>query len=79
LQSLHLSSGEVQQWRVSSDLGGFALDGAGRALLALRGGLHWLDLATGAVQLITPSPFDSALIRFNEAAATAQAASGSAP
>lgn len=66
LQSLHLASGEVKQWRVSSDLGGFALDGAGRAVVALRNGLHWLDLASGAAQRILPPPFDPELIRFNE-------------
>jgi sugar lactone lactonase YvrE len=68
LHALHPASGETQRWDVLGDLGGFALDGAGRALLALRTGLHWLTLATGAVKQIVPAPFDPKLIRFNEAA-----------
>jgi sugar lactone lactonase YvrE len=68
LHALHLDSGETAQWRVSAALGGFALDGAGRALVALRSGLHWLNLDDGAQELIMRAPFDPALIRFNESA-----------
>jgi sugar lactone lactonase YvrE len=51
-----------------ADLGAFALDGKGRALVALRTGLFWLDLATGNLTLAVASPFDTNLIRFNEGA-----------
>lgn len=58
----------TETWAVTSDIGAFALDGAGRALVALRTGLYWLDLATGELALQTPAPFDPAIMRFNEGA-----------
>ncbi len=68
LHRLSLSSGESKTWKLPADLGGYALDGHGRALAALRNGLQWLDLNTGALSLIAPPPFDSKIIRFNESA-----------
>lgn len=56
------------EWKLPADIGAFALDGQGRALVALRTGLHWLDLATGDLTLVVQSPFDTRLIRFNEGA-----------
>ncbi len=66
LNALHLATGETKRWRVTSEIGGFALDGAQHALVALRHGLFWLDLTTGSAELTVPSPYDPALIRFNE-------------
>lgn len=57
---------EQKSWKVSADIGGFALDGHGRALVALRHGLHWLDLVSGDLTMLVPSPFDPKTIRFNE-------------
>ncbi len=62
------ASWQTQHWPLPADIGAFALDGAGRALVALRTGLFWLDLATGTLTLAAPPPFDPALIRFNEGA-----------
>ncbi len=61
-------SWETQSWALPADIGAFALDGAGRALVALRTGLFWLDLASGATTLAQEAPFDPALLRFNEGA-----------
>src|ERR1700757_718173 len=68
LHALHLTSGQTKCWDLPSDIGGFALDGAGRALVALRNGLYWLSLNTGRQELIAPAQFNPALIRFNESA-----------
>lgn len=66
LQALNLENGELRKWPLPADLGGFALDGEGRALVALRTGLYWLSLSGGELELCAPAPFDPALIRFNE-------------
>lgn len=58
----------TRSWNLPSDVGAFALDGAGHALVALRTGLYWLTLATGALTLQTAAPFDPSLLRFNEGA-----------
>ena len=59
---------QTQSWRLPADIGAFALDGSGRALVALRTGLFWLHLATGAMTLVADAPFDPGLVRFNEGA-----------
>ena len=61
-----LTDDSQRRWVLPADIGGFALDGRGRALVALRTGLHWLSLDTGRLALAAPAPFDPALIRFNE-------------
>lgn len=61
-------SGVTRTWHVSSDIGGFAFLESGDALVALRYGIHRLDLRSGTLTLLTPAPFDPALFRFNEAA-----------
>ena len=60
-------SGATRTWKVTSDIGGFAFLEDGDALVALRHGIHRLDLANGALTLLAPPPFDPALFRFNEA------------
>ncbi len=65
------STRATQTWRVSSDIGGFALLDDGAALVALRHGLHRLDLDRGGLELLVPPPFDPALFRFNEGACDA--------
>ncbi|WP_298253484.1 SMP-30/gluconolactonase/LRE family protein [Bradyrhizobium sp.] len=59
-------SGACRHWTVTSDLGAFALMEENAALVALRYGIHRLDLATGALDLLAPPPFDPTLFRFNE-------------
>lgn len=59
-------SGHCRTWIVTSDLGAFALIDEGAALLALREGIHRLDLRTGTLELLAPPPFDPKLWRFNE-------------
>ncbi len=61
----------TRTWHVTSDIGGFALTGDGGALVALRHGLHRLDLDRGGLELLVPPPFDPALFRFNEGACDA--------
>ena len=63
-----LDTSQTRRWPLPSDVGAFALDGEGRALVALREGLFWLDLASGALTLEVASPFDPAIVRFNEGA-----------
>jgi len=65
------ATGATRTWGVTSDLGGFAmLEGEG-ALVALRHGLHRLDLRSGKLELLAPPPFDPTLFRFNEGACDA--------
>ncbi|MEO8836379.1 MAG: SMP-30/gluconolactonase/LRE family protein, partial [Caldimonas sp.] len=71
LHRLHLATRATRTWKVTSDLGGFALLEDGGALVALRRGIHRLDLASGALTLLAPPPFDPALFRFNEGACDA--------
>lgn len=63
-----VGSWTTESWDLSADIGAFALDGNGRALLALRTGLHWLNLASGELTLQTTAPYDPAIMRFNEGA-----------
>jgi len=58
----------TETWALPADIGAYALDQRGRALVALRTGLYWLDLATRALVLQEKAPFDSNIIRFNEGA-----------
>lgn len=66
LYRMTLPGDVTKSWSVPADLGGFALDGKGRALVALRNGMQWLDLNSGQLSMITPPPFDNKVIRFNE-------------
>jgi sugar lactone lactonase YvrE len=61
-------TGENRSWTVTSDLGGFAILEGNAALVALRHGIHRLDLESGALNLLAPPPFDPGLFRFNEGA-----------
>ena len=63
-----LGTWQTQRWPLPADVGAFALDGEGRALVALRTGLFWLDLASAAVPLAVAAPSDPPVIRFNEGA-----------
>ena len=70
-QALHrtrLEDWQTQSWSLPADIGAFALDGAGRALVALRTGLYWLNLNDDRVTLVAEAPFDPDIIRFNEGA-----------
>jgi SMP-30/gluconolaconase/LRE-like protein len=63
---------EQGSWTVPSDIGAFALvSQPPGAVVALRQGLFRLDLATGSLELLATSPFDSKLFRFNEGACDA--------
>src|SRR5665213_391066 len=65
------ADGATRTWVLTSDIGGFAMMGDNKALVALREGLFRLDLATGALDSIAPPPFDPTLFRFNEGACDA--------
>lgn len=64
--------GATRCWELTSDIGGFALTADGGAVVALRDGIYRLDLASGALDCLAPSPFDPALFRFNESACDAR-------
>ena len=65
------ATGATRTWKVTSDLGGFAMLEDGGALVALRHGLHRLDLHSNQLDLLAPPPFDPSLFRFNEGACDA--------
>jgi sugar lactone lactonase YvrE len=58
----------TRSWPMTSDIGGFAMTGDGRAVVALRQGLFLVNLDSGAQHLLAPPPYDPALFRFNEGA-----------
>ena len=64
--------GSCRTWRLTSDVGAFALTEDGGAVVALREGLLRLDLDSGALHPLAPPPFDPALFRFNEGACDAR-------
>lgn len=68
LHRTQLDNMTTETWALPADIGAYALDGRGRALVALRTGLYWLDLATRVLVLQEKSPFDSNISRFNEGA-----------
>ncbi len=59
----------LRSWRVSSDIGAFALmpDEHG-ALVALRSGIFALDFRSGDLTLLAKPPYNPKLFRFNEGA-----------
>ena len=61
-------TGATRSWTLTSDVGGFAFLEDGGVLVALRHGLHRLDLGSGDLALLAPPPFDPSLFRFNEGA-----------
>ncbi|HZV93481.1 MAG TPA: SMP-30/gluconolactonase/LRE family protein [Caldimonas sp.] len=65
------ADGATRTWPLGSDVGAFAFLPDGAALVALRHGIHRLDLASGSSTLLAPPPFDPALFRFNEGACDA--------
>lgn len=71
LHRFALGDGAQRRWTLTSDVGGFALTEDGGAIVALRHGVHRLDLASGDLALLAPPPFDPALFRFNEGACDA--------
>lgn len=71
LYRLDVDTGENREWLLTSDIGGFALIEGGDALVALREGICWLDLDSGALHPVLPPPFDPRLFRFNEGACDA--------
>ena len=69
LHRLDLATWTDREWRVSSDIGAFALvQHTNQALVALREGLFLLDLATGDLVQTAKPPFDPERHRFNEGA-----------
>ena len=65
------ATGENRGWPLTSDVGGFALTRDGGAVVALRYGLHRLDLQSGGLARLTEPTFDPALFRYNEGACDA--------
>lgn len=63
---LHPDSGQHTQWMMSSEPGCIALHSTGGLIVALRTGLAHLNTETGALQQLTPAPYDSNTTRFND-------------
>lgn len=62
-------SREITTWMLPADIGAFALiEGGQEVIVALRTGLHKLDLSNSGLELIAPAPFDPRYFRFNEGA-----------
>ena len=51
-------TGQDEHWELPAWVGCYALGEDGRALVALRTGLAWLDLASGALAAAAPLPYD---------------------
>jgi sugar lactone lactonase YvrE len=68
LHRMRLDGSDMRSWAMPADIGAYALDGKGSALVALRTGLFWFDLATHALTLAVAAPFDPNITRFNEGA-----------
>lgn len=67
LYRLDIASGRRQSWWLPEQVGSVALREQGGVLLALRNGLHRLDLATGALSFLAPDPEDEQpATRFND-------------
>ncbi len=66
LNRFEFAGAHQKSWELSSDVGAFALTRDGGAIVALRGGIHRLDLESGALEQLAPPPFDPELFRFNE-------------
>ncbi len=69
LYRFDVREGSQSAWRLSSDVGAFALmpDYCG-ALVALREGIFGLDFSTGDLTRFAEPPYDPKLFRFNEGA-----------
>ena len=63
-----VADNSTRTWKMTSDIGGFALTHDGNAVVALRHGLFRLDLGSGLLRPLVPPPFDPVLFRFNEGA-----------
>ena len=51
------ATGATREWRMPAPIGSFALTKKGRAVVALKTGIHLLDFATGALKLLAnPEP-----------------------
>ncbi len=71
LHRYDLAAGTDRSWTVTSDIGAFALTPDDAAIVALRQGIHRLDLRDGSLELLAAPPFDPQLFRFNEGACDA--------
>jgi sugar lactone lactonase YvrE len=56
----------TQQWRMPAPIGSFALTKKGRAIVALKTGVHLFDFATGALKLLAHPEPDLANNRLND-------------
>lgn len=61
-----LADGQVTEWACEQMVGAIAPAADGTYLAALRGGIHRLDPADGALSEVAPAPYDPALFRFND-------------
>lgn len=68
LHRMRLDGSDTRSWAMPADIGAYALDSKGSALVALRTGIFWLDLTTDELTLAVASPFDPNVTRFNEGA-----------
>jgi sugar lactone lactonase YvrE len=66
------ATGKDIRWPLAEEIGCFVLSNkGGGAIVALRSGIHRLDLATGKTVCLAGPPYDPSLHRFNEGACDA--------
>jgi sugar lactone lactonase YvrE len=59
-------SGKNSAWPLPAHPGCFAFHNKSGAIVATRAGYYNLDFASGALELLTPPPFDAEIFRFND-------------
>lgn len=66
------ATGHDEHWTLPADIGCYALGEDGRVLVALRNGLAWLDLVSGALANAADPPYDPRRFTFNDGRAGPQ-------
>lgn len=60
------ATGETKHWMLPAPVGSFAMTAKGRAVVALKSGLHLFDFKTGTLKLLAHPEADKPLHRFND-------------
>lgn len=66
IHRLHSGTGTHQSWPVPAQPGSLCLHAGGGLVVALRTGLYHLNTVSGALAMLSPAPYDTTVIRFND-------------
>lgn len=66
------ATGRDERWTLPANIGCYALGDGGTVLVALRTGMAWLDLASGALRPAADPPYDPRRFTFNDGRADPQ-------